>query len=44
MAVAYTAAMDSEFWVIGFARNGTTHPNAFVVTHTAGPNATSWFR
>jgi hypothetical protein len=34
MAVAYTAAMDSEFSIIAFARNGTAHPNAFVVTHT----------
>ena len=31
MGVARTTAMDSDIAVIGFARNGTTHPDAFVV-------------
>ncbi len=33
MAVARTFAMDSEIAVIGFARNGTKHPDAFVVVN-----------
>jgi len=33
MAVAHTSAMDSEIAVIAFASNGTTNPNAFVVTN-----------
>jgi O-glycosyl hydrolase len=33
MAVVKTFAMDSEIAVIGFARNGTRHPDAFVVVN-----------
>lgn len=32
MAVAWTAAMDSEMALIAFAANGTRHPDALVVT------------
>lgn len=31
MGVAWTMAMESEVAIIGFARNGTDHPDAFVV-------------
>ncbi len=34
MAVVYTAAMDSEFSLIGFSKNKSDNPNAFVITHT----------
>jgi hypothetical protein len=37
MAVAHTAAMDSEIALIGFASNGTAHPDAVVVINF-GPN------
>lgn len=33
MAVAYAYAMDSEIAVIGFAKNGTKNPDAFVITN-----------
>jgi O-glycosyl hydrolase len=33
MAVARTMAMDSEVAIIGFARNGTVNPDAFVVVN-----------
>ncbi len=33
MAVAKAFAMDSEVAVIGFSRNGTRHPDAFVVAN-----------
>jgi O-glycosyl hydrolase len=33
MAVAKAFAMDSEVAVIGFARNGTRHPDAFIVAN-----------
>jgi hypothetical protein len=33
MAVVKTFAMDSEVAVIGFARNATKHPDAFVVVN-----------
>jgi hypothetical protein len=39
MAVTHTAAMDSEIALIGFAANGTTHPDAVVVVNF-GP--TDW--
>jgi hypothetical protein len=37
MAVVHTAAMDSELALIGFASNGTRHPDAVVVVNF-GPN------
>jgi hypothetical protein len=33
MAVARTMAMDSETAVVGFARNGTRHPDAVMVVN-----------
>jgi len=36
MAVVKTFAMDSEVALIGFARNGTHHPDAFVVVNLGG--------
>ncbi len=35
MAIARTMAMDSEIAVIGFARNGSQHPDAFVLVNLA---------
>ncbi|MBN1481635.1 hypothetical protein EH223_04665 [candidate division KSB1 bacterium] len=35
MGVARTMAMDSEIAVIGFSRNGTDHPDAFVIINIA---------
>lgn len=34
MAVAWSMAMDSEVAVLGFARNGTKHPDAVLVVNT----------
>jgi hypothetical protein len=38
MAVARTFAMDSEVAVIAFARNGTKHPDAFVLVNIGKDN------
>jgi hypothetical protein len=33
MGVSWTMAIDSELAVIGFAKNGTTHPDAFILVN-----------
>ncbi|MBN2093627.1 hypothetical protein JW964_28660 [candidate division KSB1 bacterium] len=38
MRVAWTMAMDSEIAVIGFSRNGTKHPDAFVLVNIGKDN------
>lgn len=38
MAVAWTMAMDSEVAIIGFSRNGTKHPDAFVLVNIGKEN------
>ncbi len=38
MAVVYTEAMDSEFSLIGFDANDTSHPSALIITNTGKEN------